>query len=120
MLLLSVGLIPENELSKEAGIPLDSRTNGPIVYENMETLVPGIFACGNVLHVHDLADNASIEASRAGYYAKKYIDNLQKNNNIPFIPKKRGINVLTYFNRPARPSELPINHLSLPTNADAN
>ena len=53
-------------------------------------------------------------------FIKKYIDNLQKNNNIPFIPKKRGINVLTYFNRPARPSELPINHLSLPTNADAN
>ena len=72
-LLLSVGLIPENELSKEAGVLLDNRTNGPIVYENMETSIPGVFACGNVLHVHDLADNASIEAGRAGIAAYNYI-----------------------------------------------
>lgn len=72
-LLLSVGLIPENELSKEAGVELDRRTNGPIVFENMETSIPGVFACGNVLHVHDLADNASIEAGRAGVSAAKYI-----------------------------------------------
>ena len=72
-LLLSVGLIPENELSKEAGVILDKRTSGPIVYENMETSIPGVFACGNVLHVHDLADNASIEAGRAGIAAAKYI-----------------------------------------------
>ncbi len=72
-LLLSVGLIPENELSKEAGVLLDKRTNGPIVFENMETSIPGVFACGNVLHVHDLADNASIEAGRAGKAAAKYI-----------------------------------------------
>ena len=72
-LLLSVGLIPENELSKEAGVLLDNRTNGPIVYENMETSIPGVFACGNVLHVHDLADNASIEAGRAGVAAYNYI-----------------------------------------------
>lgn len=73
-LLLSVGLIPENELSKEAGIEIDNRTNGPIVYENMETSIPGVFACGNVLHVHDLADNASIEAGRAGVAAYRYIN----------------------------------------------
>ncbi|MCR5231153.1 MAG: NAD(P)/FAD-dependent oxidoreductase [Acholeplasmatales bacterium] len=77
-LLLSVGLIPENELSKEAGILLDPRTNGPVVYENMETSINGIFACGNVLHVHDLADNASIEAKRAGKAVKKYLDNIDK------------------------------------------
>ena len=74
-LLLSVGLIPENELSKEAGILLDKRTNGPIVYENMETSIPGIFACGNVLQVHDLADNASIEASHAGTSVYNYLLN---------------------------------------------
>ena len=65
-LLLSVGLIPENELSREAGIALDPRTNGPVVFENMETSVPGIFACGNVLHVHDLVDYVSLEAAKAG------------------------------------------------------
>ncbi len=51
--LLSVGLIPENELSKTAGIEIDTSTSGPIVYENMETSIPGIFAAGNVVHVHD-------------------------------------------------------------------
>lgn len=54
--LLSVGLIPENELTRGAGIPMDRRTNGAVVYENMETMAPGIFACGNVVHVHDLVD----------------------------------------------------------------
>ena len=65
-LLLSVGLIPENELSKEANIEIDPRTSGPIVYENRETSVPGIFAAGNVVHVHDLVDFASSEALIAG------------------------------------------------------
>lgn len=65
-ILLSVGLIPENELSRSAGIQMDPRTNGPIVYENMETSIPGIFACGNVLHVHDLVDFVTAEAARAG------------------------------------------------------
>ncbi|MDO4489847.1 MAG: NAD(P)/FAD-dependent oxidoreductase [Lachnospiraceae bacterium] len=64
--LLSVGLIPENELSRSAGIAMDPRTNGPVVYENMETSIPGIFACGNVLHVHDLVDFVTAEAARAG------------------------------------------------------
>lgn len=64
--LLSVGLIPENELSRSAGIQIDPRTNGPVVYENMETSIPGIFACGNVLHVHDLVDFVTAEAARAG------------------------------------------------------
>ena len=65
-LLLSVGLIPENELSRAAGIEVDTRTGGLVVYENRETSVPGIFAAGNAVHVHDLADFASAEAIIAG------------------------------------------------------
>ncbi|KPU27336.1 pyridine nucleotide-disulfide oxidoreductase [Caloranaerobacter sp. TR13] len=72
-LLLSVGLIPENELSKKAGIKLNPITGGPIVNESMETTVAGIFACGNVLHVHDLVDYVTDESRRAGKNAAKYI-----------------------------------------------
>lgn len=70
--LLSVGLIPENELSREAGIELDPRTKGPVVYENMETSAPGIFACGNVVHVHDLVDFVTVESQRAGKAAAQF------------------------------------------------
>jgi NADPH-dependent 2,4-dienoyl-CoA reductase/sulfur reductase-like enzyme len=72
-LLLSCGLIPENELTKEAGIPLDRVTGGAIVSETRETAVPGIFACGNVLHVHDLVDYVSEEAALAGRSAANYV-----------------------------------------------
>lgn len=65
-LLLSVGLIPENELTKAAGAQLDPKSNGPVVDETLQTTVPGIFACGNVLHVHGLVDNVSREAEKAG------------------------------------------------------
>ena len=65
-LLLSVGLIPENELSVAAGVELDPRTRGAVVDQDLQTGVPGIFACGNVLHVHDLADNVTTESERAG------------------------------------------------------
>ena len=65
-LLLSVGLIPENELSVAAGVELDPRTRGSVVDQSLQTSVPGIFACGNVLHVHDLADNVTCESERAG------------------------------------------------------
>ncbi len=65
-LLLSVGLIPENELSVGAGVELDPRTHGAVVDQSLQTGVPGIFACGNVLHVHDLADNVTTESERAG------------------------------------------------------
>ena len=65
-LLLSVGLIPENELSVAAGVELDPRTRGAVVDQNLQSGVPGIFACGNVLHVHDLADNVTTESERAG------------------------------------------------------
>ena len=72
-LLLSVGLIPENELSRKANVKIDKRTNGPIVTDNLETSVEGVFACGNVLHVHDLVDNVSMESEKAGREAAKYI-----------------------------------------------
>lgn len=65
-LLLSVGLIPENQLSVAAGVELDPRTRGAVVDQSLQTGVPGIFACGNVLHVHDLADNVTTESERAG------------------------------------------------------
>ena len=72
-LLLSVGLIPENELSKTAGVPLDRVTNGALVDQDRQTEVEGIFACGNVLHVHDLVDFVSEEAEIAGRSAAAYI-----------------------------------------------
>jgi len=72
-LLLSCGLIPENELSQEAGAQMDEVTAGPVVNGRLETTVPGIFACGNVLHVHDLVDNVSKESERAGAFAADYI-----------------------------------------------
>ncbi|MBE0600579.1 MAG: FAD-dependent oxidoreductase [Firmicutes bacterium] len=72
-LLLSVGLLPENELSKAAGVALSPVTGGAVVSESLETSVPGIFACGNVLHVHDLVDYVSEEAALAGKNAADYI-----------------------------------------------
>lgn len=71
-LLLSVGLIPENELSVAAGVEFDPRTRGAVVDQSLQTGVPGIFACGNVLHVHDLADNVTTESERAGAAAAAY------------------------------------------------
>ena len=72
-LLLSVGLIPENELSISAGIEMDRVTSGAVVDENRQTSIPGVFACGNVLHVHDLVDNVSNEAMLAGRAAGEYV-----------------------------------------------
>ena len=89
-LLLSVGLIPENELSKEAGVELSVVTSGPVVNESLETNIPGVFACGNVLHVHDLVDFVSEEAAAAGKNAAKYIlgnvDTDSDEKVIPIIP----------------------------------
>ena len=77
-LLLSVGLIPENELSGQMGAELNPVTSGPVVNESLETSVAGVFACGNVLHVHDLVDFVSEEAEMAGQnaalYVKKHVD----------------------------------------------
>lgn len=74
-LLLSCGLIPENELSKSAGVALNPVTSGPIVNDSLETSIDGVFACGNVLHVHDLVDYVSQEAATAGKNAARYILN---------------------------------------------
>lgn len=74
-LLLSCGLIPENELSKQSGVELSPITSGPIVNDSLETNIEGVFACGNVLHVHDLVDYVSQEATNAGKNAAKYILN---------------------------------------------
>ena len=74
-LLLSVGLIPENELTRVAGIPIDPVTNGAVVDEDRQTQIPGIFACGNVLQVHDLVDYVSDEAELAGKGAAAFIQN---------------------------------------------
>ena len=74
-ILLSVGLIPENELTRQAGIAMDPHTKGAVVYENMETEIPGVFACGNVVHVHDLVDFVSGESETAGAAAAAYVQN---------------------------------------------
>lgn len=87
--LLSVGLIPENELSRNLGIKLDRRTGGPIVNESMETEMEGIFACGNVLHVHDVVDYVTEESRRAGGSAAKYVKNELKNEK-KYIETKPG------------------------------
>ena len=75
-LLMSVGLIPENELSREAGIAMNPTTSGPVVDEYMETSIPGIYACGNVVHVHDLVDNVTKEAMIAGRNAAEKIKSI--------------------------------------------
>ncbi len=90
-LLLSVGLIPENELTREAGIAMDSRTNGAYVFENMETSVEGIFACGNAVHVHDLVDFVSAESERAGAAAADYVKNGAQKGDVVIV--KNGADV---------------------------
>ena len=77
-LLLSVGLIPENELSRGMGVEISPVTNGPIVNESLETNIEGVFACGNVLHVHDLVDYVSEEAKAAGKNAAAYVKHISK------------------------------------------
>lgn len=77
-LLLSCGLIPENELSGNMGVELSRITSGPVVNESLETNIPGVFACGNVLHVHDLVDYVSEEAAKAGSHAAEYIRRWEK------------------------------------------
>ncbi len=85
-LLLSCGLIPENELSRAAGVEMSPITSGPVVNESLETNIPGVFACGNVLHVHDLVDYVSEEAKRAGQNAVKYIaDGCKDDKGAPVI-----------------------------------
>lgn len=92
--LLSVGLIPENELSQNAGVEMDMRTKGPVVYEDMETSVPGIFACGNVAQVHDLVDFVTMESIRAGRAAAEYAKN--GGEEMPFFElyANKGLNYI--------------------------
>lgn len=88
-LLLSCGLIPENELSRSAGVKINPATNGPVVNESFETSVPGVFACGNVLHVHDLVDYVSEESGRAGRSAARFVK-ANKAGEGPVINIKNG------------------------------
>lgn len=90
-LLLSVGLIPENDISRKTGIVIDRRTSGPVVNEMMETSIPGIFACGNVVHVHDLVDFVSAEARKAGKAAAKFVKDEVQNGE--YIELKNGFGV---------------------------
>lgn len=86
-LLLSVGLIPENELSEEIGVKMSGVTKGPVVNERMETSVEGVYACGNVLHVHDLVDYVSEEAAFAGKYAAAYLKDAREGTRAKEIPR---------------------------------
>lgn len=90
-LLLSVGLIPESELMRQADISIDRRTNGAVVYENMETGCEGIFACGNVVHVHDLVDYVSAESERAGAAAADYVKNGAAGGSVLEISNGEGV-----------------------------
>lgn len=94
-ILLSVGLIPENELSKGANVVMDKRTGGAVVAENMETSVPGIFACGNVVHVHDLVDFVTQESLRAGTAAAEYVRGHMRPTQQEYIELLNG-NAVTY------------------------
>jgi thioredoxin reductase len=88
-LILSVGLIPENELSKKLNVSIDDRTGGAVVNETLETNIPGVFACGNVLHVHDIVDWVTAEAEKAGESAGVYVKNLRKR----YPSRRTGTNV---------------------------
>ncbi|MFK4785674.1 NAD(P)/FAD-dependent oxidoreductase [Fusobacterium sp. MFO224] len=90
-LLLSVGLIPENDISRSTGVEIDGRTNGAVVNEMMQTNIDGIFACGNVLHVHDLVDFVSAEARKAGVAASKYIKGTVSDGDYKEIKNGFGI-----------------------------
>lgn len=116
--LFSVGLIPENEVSKTANIKLDPVTNGPIVDNNMETNISGIFACGNVLHVNDLVDHVSAESERAGRAAALYasqkledaeIVHITAGNNVRYVTpqriKKVGTEDICVYFRVASPDK---------------
>jgi hypothetical protein len=88
--LLSVGLVPENELSRKAGVSVNPMTNGPWVDSYLMTSVPGIFACGNVLHVHDLVDYVVEEARRAGAFAAAWLAGARPRRELRLKP---GANV---------------------------
>ncbi len=103
--LLSVGLIPENELSRAAGIEMDNRTGGPMVFENMETSAPGIFACGNALHVHDLVDFVTQESQRAGRAAAAFALGNRQPNVEEHLTLKNGSRVTYTVPQRLRPGQ---------------
>jgi len=108
-LLLSVGLLPENELSKKAGVSLSNVTGGAVVNSNLSTNIPGIFSCGNVLHVHDLADDVTYESYRAGSAAANFIANggrVTEKNRIDVSPSEGVRYVSPNFIQEDEPAEL--------------
>ena len=108
-LLLSCGLLPENELSKSAGVELSQVTSGPVVNDSLETSVAGIFACGNVLHVHDLVDFVSQEATAAGKNAATYIKAGEKDVQAEMLPISPEGGVRYTVPSSVRPSEMEEN-----------
>ena len=108
-LLLSCGLLPENELSKSAGVELSQVTSGPVVNDSLETSVNGIFACGNVLHVHDLVDFVSQEAAAAGKNAAAYIKAGEKDVQAAMLPISPEGGVRYTVPSFVRPSEMEEN-----------
>ena len=104
--LLSVGLIPENELTRAAGIPIDSRTSGAVVFENMETATPGIFSCGNVVHVHDLVDFVTAESRRAGAAAARYAAAGQSSPALSCLEVQNGAGVTYTVPQKIRPAHV--------------
>ena len=92
-LLLSVGLIPENELSKKVNIKIDQITNGPIINNYFQTNIEGIYACGNVLHVNDLVDNVALEGHQAAKFASEYIKQSIKKDGKKYLRTKKGRNI---------------------------
>ena len=104
--LLSVGLIPENELTRAAGIPIDTRTSGAVVYENMETAAPGIFSCGNVVHVHDLVDFVTAESQRAGAAAARFAAGQVTDPGAPCLDVSNGSGVTYTVPQKIRPNNV--------------
>ena len=105
-LLLSVGLVPENELSREAGVEINPVTSGPVVNESLATSVPGIFACGNVLHVHDLVDYVSEEATSAGRHAVEFLRTKAEHRDEVNIPIRAGEGVRYTVPSSVRPAHM--------------
>ena len=120
-LLLSVGLIPENEISNGCGISIDSTTSGPIVNEHMQTSVEGIFACGNTVHVHDLVDFVTAESLRAGDNAAKYVSGAKAKNprNVVLRPGNR-VRYTVPQHIESTESETPISIMFRPTDVYRN
>ena len=120
-LLLSVGLIPENEISNGCGISIDSTTSGPVVNEHMQTSVEGIFACGNTVHVHDLVDFVTAESLRAGENAAKYVQGVKAKNpsNVVLRPGNR-VRYTVPQHIESTESETPISIMFRPTDVYRN